>query len=258
MNAYFDEKTPTTLQHQVWFYLTYYFGLRGRETLPQLNKDSIAFAVDSEGQDFAFLNHNVLSKNVKASLNLKDYSDPKEYKMYSNKDDLKSCPVNAIKTYLSKIPESNNSLFPIPIKNWQRSKFWYCDKKGLEKDSKGLFMKTISKEASLSQLYTNHCVRVTTISELKCQGYSNEDICLVTGHKNPASVSRYVRQRTDSQKRKVSESLQLGFCNKVAVAQNVNGNCQTISIMEPREGTMTINFSGSFTNCTFHTKTDKN
>ena len=38
-------------------------------------------------------------------------------------------------------------------------------------------------------------VRVTTVGVLREQGFSNEEIAPVTGHKNVASVQRYVKKR---------------------------------------------------------------
>ena len=46
-------------------------------------------------------------------------------------------------------------------------------------------MKNISNKAGLSKSYTNHCVRVTVISELVEQGFSSDEIATHTGHKKP-------------------------------------------------------------------------
>ena len=50
-------------------------------------------------------------------------------------------------------------------------------------------MKNISRSTGLSRVYTNHCVRVTVVTELKEQGFSNDEIASLTGHKSSVSLS---------------------------------------------------------------------
>jgi len=252
LRSYFDASTPKKLQEEIWFIITYYFGLRGRETLPQLTKDAISFETDSDNKEYACMNRNVLSKNVKASLNKREHSDDKDYRIYKQDNSL-TCPVSRLKLYFSKIPESNKSLFPLSEKNWFRSSMWYCKSRGLGRNTLETMMKTISKDAGLSTSYTNHCVRVTVVTELKEQGFSNEDITNVTGHKSASSVSRYYRQRNDSEKRKLSESLHSGFCEKFSVSQTVNGDQQTISVAKGTNAEIICRYEGTFNNCTFIT-----
>lgn len=250
--SFFDASSPQKLQQEIWFYITYYFGLRGRETMPQLSKNSIEFTTDSDGREYAFLNHRVLSKNVKSSFSAKEFDDGKEYKMYDSQNKSKPCPLERTKLYLSKIPATNSSLFPLPNKNWQKSNIWYCARRGLGREPLGTMMRVISQDAQLSQIYTNHSIRVTVVSELKDQGFSNEAICSITGHKNPASISHYSRQRTDAAKRKICEALQDGFSNKVSVKQVVNNNEQTITLTDQGDSRISVNFSGVFQNCQFN------
>ena len=48
MRNYFNRKNPDSLQHEVWFNITYYFGLRGREIVCQLSKDDLEIDSDSD------------------------------------------------------------------------------------------------------------------------------------------------------------------------------------------------------------------
>ena len=65
LGQHFDRSTPERLQDEIWFNITQQFGLRGRETISQLNRSSIAFNNDADGHRFAFLRHCTVSKNVK-------------------------------------------------------------------------------------------------------------------------------------------------------------------------------------------------
>ena len=54
-------------------------------------------------------------------------------------------------------------------------------------------MKEISADANLSMLYTNHCVRVTSIVHMKASGAEDSKIMSVSGHRNIQSLEAYDR-----------------------------------------------------------------
>ena len=68
-------------------------------------------------------------------------------------------------------------------------------------------MKDISVAASLSCIYTNHCVRGTTASDMKRSGYTLQDMAFVTKHKNLESLKFYLEQPTLEDKENVSKDL---------------------------------------------------
>ena len=248
---FFDRSNSEILQQEVWFNITWYFGLRGRETVSQLNKHSFEIDEDGEGRKFASINHNVLSKNIKASLSNTEFENLKTVRMYDNPNDESLCPVKSLEIYLEKIPESCTHLFPQPVKN-KKASAWYCEKRSLGKNPLGEMMQTISKAAGLSRMYTNHCVRVSVVSELHQQGFSAEDICTVTGHRSTGSVRNYVRIQKDHQKRKISEALQMGrSCSSVEVTQKILQSNNEIIVRNQENLPLVLNFSGNFENCTF-------
>ena len=55
------------------------------------------------------------------------------------------------------------------------------------------FMRELSIAANLSPQYMNHCVRVTSIVNLKAAGIEDQKICAVSGHKNVQSLNAYDR-----------------------------------------------------------------
>ena len=115
--------------------------------------------------------------------------------------------MKCLQTYFSKIPTDCNFSFPLPVKRFQESELWYCSKRSLGKNAIGKMMKDIIEKAKLQRLYTNHCARVTVVSNLRDAGFEAQDIAAVTGHKRTASVERYVRQKRDDEKRSVSQIL---------------------------------------------------
>ena len=72
----------------------------------------------------------------------------------------------------------------------------------------GDMMKVISKEAKLSQIYTNHSVRATTATLLSHAGVDTREIMRITQHRNEGSVKSYNRDSSDAQKRQYSAILQ--------------------------------------------------
>ena len=188
-----DDKT--VLQQRVLFDLLFHFQFRGRENLRFLTKDTFGFDHDSDGTEFVHIKTNMMHKNVKASLNAKDFTDTKKACMYSTAND---CPVKAFKKYLSFLPEvtKDNVLFPQITKNG-----FVSSSVVMGKDKLGNFMSSLSKKLNLRKNYSNHCLRVTGINLLHRAGFSNSDICAVSGHKNERSLHRYMRCNEKSLKR---------------------------------------------------------
>ena len=223
--------------------------------MTQLNKDSFLFLTDSDGREYGIVNQQTLSKNIKASLSKMDFSNISQARLYDKPEDRKKCPLTALKIYLSKIPEENKKLFPMISKNNAR---WYCTNRCLGKNALGMMMKNISKQAKLSKSYTNHCVRVTVISELSEQGFTADEIATHTGHKKSDSVLGYIRHRRDGTKRKLAEALQIGLQDSSKVDVSIVGDDaedRRIEVNMPSSSeavvNFNVNFSGNFTNCVF-------
>jgi hypothetical protein len=86
LSRYFDRSTPVVLQDEVFFQLCYHFGFRGREWLRDLKKEDVVVTCDSENREYVDLRRSRVSKNVKVSLQSKEYEDRKEIVMYATPD----------------------------------------------------------------------------------------------------------------------------------------------------------------------------
>ena len=69
------------------------------------------------------------------------------------------------------------------------------------------FMKRISKEAGLSQSYTNHCIRATVITNLDDAGFEARHIKAVSGHKSDETIKNYAVRCPENKKREMSDAL---------------------------------------------------
>ena len=71
----------------------------------------------------------------------------------------------------------------------------------------GGMLPTLSEKYGLSQRYTNHSLRVTSIQVLEDNNVETRHIVRVSGHKNPDSVSNYARRLSAAKKRNLSSIL---------------------------------------------------
>ena len=196
LREYFKRNDPTQLQDEVIFNILLHFGQRGREHLRLLTKSNISFSSDSDNRYYAYISEGLPSKNRRASIKRSDYEDVKQARMYANPEEPEeNCPLQALKLYISKLNEID-SLFPKPLNKYTNTE-WYSAKAVRGKDWLGRFMSELSRKARLSKQYTNHCIRVTTVSKLHDSGFNYTDISAVTGHKSEAGVKRYIRYKDD-------------------------------------------------------------
>lgn len=257
IKQYFDRSSPEALQNEIIFNLIYFFGFRGRETLPLLSKESINIETDSNGKRFLKINHDILSKNSKGSLKSDEYEDLKQGRAYEDKEHPQKCPVVAWELYLSKTSASN-FLFPKPCKLVSKKKTTnFCEGVKLGKNYLDNFMKKLSHLLSLSKQYTNHCIRVTLVTTLKESGFSNTDISTITGHRNPQSVDRYNRKRRDEDFEQLSQAAHLGFSGQIVSVKKVSktsrivvASSSSVNSADDMSGGLTnVYFNGTFNNC---------
>ena len=193
----FDRKSGETLQNEVLFSILYFLGARRREELRMLKRSDVCIEFDSNGVKYVRLKcekdeksePNNLRKNVKASLQPKEYSVKRINRIYDSR------AIECIELYIAIISRdqtSTDNLFPRPINNKRSNKF-YSSTQVRGESYLGQFMKKLSETLKLTKIYTNHCVRCTTVSKAKDKGLSNSDVCLITGHKDPRSIDNYDR-----------------------------------------------------------------
>ena len=68
-------------------------------------------------------------------------------------------------------------------------------------------MKEISIAANLSQVYTNHCIRATSVTLLDRAAVPVHRIMQVSGHRNEGNVKVYCERQTLQQQKQCSEIL---------------------------------------------------
>ena len=72
-------------------------------------------------------------------------------------------------------------------------------------------MENISSKAELSERYTNHCIRASTITALYQRAVDAKQICAITKNKDERSLTHYISQNTSEQKTAMLQALQEAF-----------------------------------------------
>ena len=85
-------------------------------------------------------------------------------------------------------------------------------------------MPKLSLKYGLSERYTNHSIRVTSLQVLKDLNIEGRHIIRISGHKSVNSVQNYVRRLSASRKRNISAS----FANHLSVSSDFGPSCSKL------------------------------
>ena len=116
--------------------------------------------------------------------------------------ELRNCPVNIYQFYLSKLNKSCEKLFQRPRQKVNYTDEEWFEGRGLGHNTIESFMKTLAKNANLTNLeYTNHLIRSTVITNLDKHGFEARHITAVSGHKSEATIKEYSVKCPDVKKK---------------------------------------------------------
>ena len=246
MRYYFDRSTPERLQEECFFIIEYYLGTRGREWIRYLKKENIKIETDSQGKTFIEIkNLNTMQKNCQPAVNNSPNQNLKQCRIYAT-DIEGSCPVEAMKLLLQRLPDECCNLFYKPMSNWHSAKYWYNPKMVYGIHKIGDMMKQISIKAKLSKTYTSHCVRSTVVTNLFNKGFAAQDIQCVTGHRNENSVKRYIKRVDDNKKQSYAAALHQSMMENADEPAIVHATKQSSSL-QLQTGGSSISISSDVT-----------
>ena len=124
------------------------------------------------------------------------------------------CPVKLFDYYMSKL-NIRSDLWQRPKQKVQEMDSCWYDDQVVGRDPLNELMKTISKDAELSMIYTNHSIRATTITKLEEHGFEARHIQAVSGHKSENTIKCYSKKCPDKKKRQMSNALSSELPQKV-------------------------------------------
>lgn len=189
-----DTKCPSQLLRTSWFYITLYFGKRGRENQRQMTKTMLALRKTPLGKRYYELQRDILgaalaTKNHQSGLN--DEEDESDGKMFEVPGSPRF-PVQTVENYISHLSPEMEFLFQRPravssIFNPEVDAVWFCNSPlGISHLSS--MMRTMSVNAAIIPPRSNHCVRATSVTILSDANLETRHIKCVTGHKSDTSI----------------------------------------------------------------------
>ena len=113
-----------------------------------------------------------LSRRVEAKGSSLTYSD---LRMYENSTPLD--PVGSFEFYISRLHPSCQALFQTPNHPFKKAESRWFRNEPLGKNIIAKLMENISSKAELSERYTDHCIRASTITALYQRGVDAKQIC---------------------------------------------------------------------------------
>ncbi|XP_028416817.1 uncharacterized protein LOC114541025 [Dendronephthya gigantea] len=210
-------KAKTTNLSQIlrtaWFYVTLYFGKRGRENQRKLLKQMLVlWETPGKGKYYE------LQKDLPGTMLAKknhqggpdDSADESDGKMFETPDSLR-CPVKTLENYLKHLNPNVESLFQRrrseSVKfNPDIEEVWFCQAPVGEAMLVNM-MKVMCKNAGIEQYLTNHCVRATSVTVLSDSNVEARHIKSVSGHKSDQSIQSYSVRPSFRQKENMSNIL---------------------------------------------------
>ena len=191
------------LLHKVFFDIMFYTGRRGKEGLRNLQKDSFEIKKSADGREYLEITFNeVTKKNQGDQTSSTADTLHNNHAIITEMEGSLRCPVNSYKHYIENLHPECDAFFQYP--NDKKNGF---ERRPIGKNSLAGLMSTISKQAKLSKRYTNHCIRKTTATGMKKQGFDLREIANVTKHKNIQSLENYIAGPTHAEKENYSEAL---------------------------------------------------
>ena len=174
----------------------------------------------------------------------------------------KLCPVKVYQFYVEKLHPDHPNLFAKSKKSFVKDETTWYTHEVIGKNLLVIIMKQISNKSGLSKVYTNHCVRASTVTSLYQAGIDTQQICSITKHKNESTLSHYISSTSDEQKMKASRILSNTLVPARDATATNNQQQSSVSITpnlpETNQRTNSTQLiqsvmpNGVFTNCTIN------
>ena len=181
-----NSNNPTQLQNTVWFYISLFFGKRGRFSLSEnqrkMTKKMLILRTTSCGRQFYEINPSVAgvlpsTQNHRRGIRIdKEWSNAKMVACPGSP----RCPVETVKNYFLHLHPMAEFFFQKPRAlsgakfNPAVNQIWYCNSP-IGDRSLGEMMKKMTSRAGISPYLTNHSIRTAKV-EVLGEEYVEADI----------------------------------------------------------------------------------
>jgi hypothetical protein len=197
----FDTANQHGLQEKVWFDTQLYLIRRGREGLRAMKKTTFGVFLDATGRKYFCQVTGERDKNHDINDSASDTNG--EGRLYATGG--AQCPVKSFEEYISHLHPNQDALWQRPLENIKEgAMIWYYNAPVGEKTLGGMLAK-MSTKYQLSQRYTNHSIRVTSMQILEDNQVEGRHIQRVSGHKSLDSIQTYAKRLSTARKRDISD-----------------------------------------------------
>ena len=198
-SLFFNPQTPTGLFNKVQYDVRYYFARRGAENMHTMLKSSFVTHTNPETGLRFITKRDELTKNHRGN-------DPTAYSGFIPETGTDDCPFKSFKKYVSKLHPEQERLWCKSRSSFKEDDDTWYTKTPVGVNSLQKFLPRLSEKCGLSQIYKNHCIRVTTATLLHQEKFSMGEVQSITGHKSISSLAVYQRTSTD-QKHEMANTL---------------------------------------------------
>lgn len=193
---------PKSLQRAVFFVIGVQFGIRGGREHRNLTIDNFRFLTDGDGHEYLEYQECITKTNQGGIKHRKvERHSARAYAQPGND----RCPLSLVSKYISLCPMENlrSSFYLKPLQK-PKADQWY-GKQPVGHNMLSAMVSNMMKDAGITGNFTNHSLRVTTVTRLFQNNVDTKLITKQTGHRSDA-VERYKRI-SDVQRMEVSSLL---------------------------------------------------
>ncbi|XP_074659972.1 uncharacterized protein LOC141912582 [Tubulanus polymorphus] len=186
------DKSNKKLQQKIFYDFITFLGFKGREALRHVSTEVFIVRQDDTGQKYVLLTDgtNYLGDLI-SGWKEDDTADVSGAVMFERPGD-PLCPVKAFELYVSKLNPCCNAFFQYPRDTYSRTDGVWFENRPVGKNNLGQMMQVISKEAELSQIYTNYSIRVTCLNVLGEFGFTPFSAAISSKYADFATLKRQI------------------------------------------------------------------
>lgn len=155
------------------------------------NKQTFAIS-DHDSRRYVYQRQDELLKNKREN----DSTKANSARMYEQPQLGSKCPVNVFRLYMTKLNPNCNRMWQLVKNTFNDNDVSWFTARPIGINTLQKFLQQICKYCQLDKVYTNHCLRVSTISILS-EIFSENEVRAVSGHKTNSSLGIYKRLRSD-------------------------------------------------------------
>ena len=186
----FDIDSNFGLQEKVWVDIMLYLCRRGRENLRLMDKTTFGVGTDATGKRFVFQYNGKYDKNH--GIHDDGTASSGEGRIYETGGP--KCPVKTFLSYTDHLNPFEKSFWQRPLDKFDATQpIWYY-RAPLGVKPLGNMMARLSLKYKLSQRYTNHSIRVTSLQVLEDNNIEGRHAIRISGHKSDQSIKCYARR----------------------------------------------------------------